>query len=70
MRRSESKLSLILVLGVALLYMGCSANAKPTNEEEKPEAALPVEVKFVETGLIAAHFTGPVTLETEEDAGG
>jgi membrane fusion protein (multidrug efflux system) len=48
--------------------MGCSANAKPTNEEEKPEAALPVEVKFVETGLIAAHFTGPVTLETEEDA--
>ncbi|UCH11162.1 MAG: efflux RND transporter periplasmic adaptor subunit [Fidelibacterota bacterium] len=68
MRRSESKLSLILVLGVVLLYMGCSANAKPTNEEEEPEAALPVEVKLVETGLIAAHFTGPVTLETEEDA--
>lgn len=62
------KLKLIILLGTALLYVGCSADAKPANEEEKPEAALPVEVKPLEVGSIAAYFTGPITLETEEDA--
>ncbi|UCD36846.1 MAG: efflux RND transporter periplasmic adaptor subunit [Fidelibacterota bacterium] len=68
MRLRESRLKLTLLLVTTLLYVGCSANAKPTTEEEKVEAALPVEVKTVQLGMIAAHFTGPVTLETEEDA--
>ncbi|MFB0516005.1 MAG: efflux RND transporter periplasmic adaptor subunit [Candidatus Neomarinimicrobiota bacterium] len=68
MERLDYKLKLFILLGAALVYVGCNATAKPTNEKEKPEAALPVEVKPVAVGLIAAHFTGPVTLETEEDA--
>lgn len=68
MSRLDLGLKFVILLGVALVYTACNANAKPTDEEEQPEAALPVEVKPIDIGLIAAHFTGPVTLETEEDA--
>ncbi len=68
MHRQAHQWKFILIMGTALLYVGCNADAKAPEEEDQPEAALPVEVKPVAAGTIAAHFTGPVTLETEEDA--
>ncbi len=62
-------LPLLLMLAVTAMLVGCGANAKTTDEEEKELApALPVEAQVITSGTIAAHFTGPVTLETESDA--
>ncbi len=60
-------LPLLLMLVVTAMLVGCNAKAD-TTEEEETVPALPVEAQVITSGTIAAHFTGPVTLETESDA--
>jgi RND family efflux transporter MFP subunit len=57
------------LVGCAFLHFGCGkdSQSKPKNDD-KASAAIPVEVSQVETGSIAAYFTGTATLEAEEDA--
>ena len=70
MHRLRPKLQWVLFSGLVIFYLGCDAKAdtKSEEEEEEVEPAIPVEVKPVEKGEIAAHFTGPLTLGTEQDA--
>ncbi|MEE9465772.1 MAG: efflux RND transporter periplasmic adaptor subunit, partial [Candidatus Neomarinimicrobiota bacterium] len=69
MNRKKFALLPLLLLVFSLALAGCDANAKTSEEDEEELApALPVEAQVIATGLIAAHFTGPVTLETESDA--
>ncbi|MGH7597163.1 MAG: efflux RND transporter periplasmic adaptor subunit [bacterium] len=69
MRRSAKVLGFLAIIGFALANLGCSkdSQSKPKNDD-KASAAIPVEVAHVETGSIAAYFTGTATLEAEEDA--
>ncbi len=69
MRRFMKILGLIAILGFVLLNVGCSkdSQSKPKDKKEA-SAAIPVEVAHVETGSIAAFFTGTATLEAEGDA--
>ncbi len=69
MSPNQVKNLVLLPLLCSIFYVGCKANAEnKTEDEEKAVVALPVEAQVIQTGDIAAHYNGPVTLETESDA--
>ncbi|MDZ7288462.1 MAG: efflux RND transporter periplasmic adaptor subunit [candidate division KSB1 bacterium] len=69
MNRFAKIIGLFALVGIALANLGCGkdSQSKPKNGSEA-SAAIPVEVATIETGNIAAFFTGTATLEAEADA--
>ncbi len=68
MRRFVKIFGLLAMFGFALLIFGCGKDSQSKTNEKKETSAIPVEVSHVETGNIAAYFTGTATLEAEGDA--
>ncbi len=60
----------LCMLAYAFSATGCSDAQSKGNgdEEEEPAIVIPVEVKEVTEGSIAAYFTGTASLEAEEEA--
>jgi len=68
MRRFTKIFSLLTLLSVAFLNVGCGKDSNSMTKDKKDVAAIPVEVSQVGTGNIAAYFSGTATLEAEGDA--
>ncbi|MFB3131003.1 MAG: biotin/lipoyl-binding protein, partial [Rhodothermales bacterium] len=69
MRILSSFLFTLTLIAFSLSNTSCSSDAQsksPEEEEERP--AVPVEAATVETGEIAAFYTGTASLEAEEEA--
>ncbi len=69
MRILSSFLFTLTLIAFSLSNISCSSDAQsksPEEEEERP--AVPVEAATVETGEIAAFYTGTASLEAEEEA--
>lgn len=69
MRRIIGITSLMAIIGLYLFHVGCGADSQSkTKNGADPAAAIPVEIARVETGSIAAFFSGTATLEAEAEA--
>src|SRR5574342_167879 len=56
------------IIGLVFVHLGCSKDSQSKPKDKNDIAAIPVEVAHVETGSIAAYFSGTATLEAEGDA--
>ncbi len=69
MRILSSFLFTLTLIAFSLSNTSCSSDAQSKSPEEEEEApAVPVEAATVETGEIAAFYTGTASLEAEEEA--
>ncbi len=70
MRILSSFLFTLTLIAFSLSNTSCSSDAqsKSPEEEEDERPAVPVEAATVETGEIAAFYTGTASLEAEEEA--
>jgi membrane fusion protein (multidrug efflux system) len=69
MSRFAKVIAACSIIGFALGQLGCGKDShSETKKNNETGAAIPVEVAQVETGNIAAFFTGTATLEAEGDA--
>ena len=69
MRTLTNLLGATLLFAFSFTTTSCSSDAQSKNPDEEEEApAIPVEAATVETGDMAAFFTGTASLEAEEEA--
>lgn len=67
MKQMYHILSLIVLIGYIFTQLGCGKKSHSKTKKDNEEATVPVEVAQVETGDIAAFFTGTANLEAEEE---
>lgn len=69
MRRIIGITSLMAIIGLCLAHLGCGGDSQSkTKNGAAAGAAIPVEVARVDTGTVAAFFSGTATLEAEAEA--
>jgi len=69
MSRFAKVIAALSIIGLVFVHLGCSKDShSETKKAKEASAAIPVEVAHVETGSIAAYFTGTAILEAEGDA--
>jgi membrane fusion protein (multidrug efflux system) len=69
MSRFAKVIAAFAIIALALVHLSCGKDShSETKKNKEAGAAIPVEVAHVETGSIAAYFTGTATLEAEGDA--
>lgn len=69
MSRFAKVIAALSIIGLVFAHLGCGKDShSETQKAKEAGAAIPVEVAHVETGSIAAYFTGTATLEAEGDA--
>jgi membrane fusion protein (multidrug efflux system) len=61
-------IGLLSVLSATVINLGCGKDSQSMTKDKKDVAAIPVAVSQVDTGDIAAYFSGTATLEAEGDA--
>lgn len=68
MNRLANVLAAGVISGLVFVHFGCGQDSQSKPKDKNDIAAIPVEVSHVETGNIAAYFSGTATLEAEGDA--
>jgi len=67
MRRIYQIICLIVIIGYVLTQWGCGKTSHSKTNDKDEVAVVPVEVARVQSGDIAAYFTGTANLEAEEE---